>query len=286
MIPLYNWRGCLVSEDMVDPLNELAASVKPLVKPIPGYGSYRTNAASGGTDSGSGHVDIYGGTGWTDEDRELFVVNGRKIGFETFFRPKRWYSEIRGRWLEENWALHFHLILKDSADLSDDAKRQLSQWYGGSNGLAGILKDGKWIYDPDPHPRTHLRQTWRQYLELKEEDMDWNDVLTYSKGTSLYAQFPNGFTARGLLGYAALNMFKSDRNFAELKAQNVALTAAVKALANSESVDLDAITAAAREGAKIDVELLAAALATQLDQVNEADIDSALRKIFLDAGTA
>lgn len=281
------WRGVTVSHDMVEPLEDLATTVPPKVTPIPGYGSYVDNDASGNTDNGGGHVDIYCGDayGWNETLRKLFVANGRERGLMIFPRYKKWYSPVRKIWLTANWATHFHVIKKDTPDLSSGAKVQLSQWYDGSNGLAGFVWNGRVQFDPDEWDRTFLRQTWSQYLTLKEEEVDWNDVLTYTKGTSLHTQFPNGFTARGLLGYAALSMFKSEQHFKALTAQNAALTAAVKALANDESIDLAAIEAAAREGAKVDVELLAAALATQLDQVNEADIDAALRKVFADAGT-
>lgn len=168
-VPVVSWRGTSVSADMVPALDDLAGSVAPLVVPIPGYGSYRDNPASGGTDTGSGHLDIYAATaGWTDADRAAFVAGGRQRGFEVFERLPRWWSPVRGIWLTASWAHHFHLILKDSADLSAGARTQLAQWYAGSNGLAGFTWGGVWRYDPDPSPRTFLRQTWTQYLTTKE----------------------------------------------------------------------------------------------------------------------
>lgn len=165
------WRGVGVSEDMHDALDELAASVGPLVVPIPGYGSYRDNDASGGTDNGSGHLDAYArdSGGWDGDSRRLFVANARELGFMAFYRAPRWWSPVRQKWLTASWAPHFHLILKDSADLSPGARQQRTQWYAGSNGLAGFYIGQDWRYDPDDGPRKHLKQTWAQYLEKRED---------------------------------------------------------------------------------------------------------------------
>jgi len=186
-LPTAKWRGVLVSKDMIPALDSLAASVGPRLTPIPGYGSYRDNDASGGTDNGSGHLDCYAGDGWTSAQRDQLVRNARQRGFMAFYRPKTWWSPIRKRWISATWGRHFHLILKDSADLSIGAKNQLTQWYQGSNGLAGFSAYGEWMYDPDPHDRTYLYQTWTEYVrktgtELSNDTTtkDWFDMATES----------------------------------------------------------------------------------------------------------
>lgn len=183
------WRGNRVSPDMVDPLNELAAAVGPRVTPIPGYGSYADNAASSDIDEGGGHIDIYAGDayGWTEAERLKFVLKAREVGFECFCRYKRWWSPVRQQWQTATWATHFHLLKKDTADMSSAAKGQLYWWYQGTNGMAGFWWNGERRHDPDPYSRVHLKQTWTQYLIKKaadagisvitpEDDMPLNDT--------------------------------------------------------------------------------------------------------------
>lgn len=255
-IALVDWRGCLVSKDMVGPLNALAASVSPYVKPIRGFGSYRDNAASGGTDGGSGHVDIYANTtGWTDAERSKFVANGRRMGFEIFERKQKWYSPIRRIWLSEDWAWHFHLLLKDSADMSDGARKQLNQWYAGSNGLAGFWWNGVYRYDPDEGPRQYLRQTWTQYkasiatnpTTAEENDMQLDDVVKLRTGGSV-AYSSDTTSVEGILtstNYYLLEMKQESkaRDLAQ-NAQITALSAAVQALSQNVGLDPAAVQSA------------------------------------------
>ena len=71
----------------------------------------------------------------------------------------------------------------------------------------------------------------------------------------------------------------------QTRADMVALTAAMKALADGTPVDLEAVKAAAREGAHVDPAELAAALAPLLANASEDEIADALRTVFADAAT-
>jgi len=142
---------------MLDPLNELVrlTGSKFKVSPIPGFGSYSGNAASGGTDTGGGHIDLYL-TGYSSKTKKQAETYARMIGFYADVREKRWYSDWYGRWISQSWANHMHMILKDCPHLSSGARRQLEEWQErGENGLVGKDKD-----DGD---RTYVWQTWAQY---------------------------------------------------------------------------------------------------------------------------
>jgi hypothetical protein len=141
---------------MKAPLDELAriSGNDILVKPIPGYGSYRKNAASAGTDSGGGHVDLYL-TKLNAEQKLRLERLARQVGFYADIREPKWWSPTRRTWLKQSWASHLHMILKECPHLSPQAKAQLKEWYAGENGLVGN--------DPDDGDRTFLRQTWKQY---------------------------------------------------------------------------------------------------------------------------
>lgn len=268
-LPIVSWRGTDVSRDMVAPLDDLAASVTPLVTPIAGFGSYRDNAASGGTDNGSGHLDVYAGDGWTDADRKTFVANARERGFYCAFRLPTWWSPIRKKWITATWGRHFHLLLKDSADLSDGGHKQLTEWYAGSNGLAGFWWNGVWTHDPDDGPRTFLRQTWSQYLTklAQEDDMamtpaDRQAFINDIRDAVLNAPVPNHDPnpndnvtppTAAFRSYSVMANWRAAQlqgGVAQLAGQVAGLSKAVAQLAAGQDVDLAAITAAAKAGAQ------------------------------------
>ncbi len=151
------WRGVTICSDMKAPLDELAriSGNDILVKPIPGFGSYRANAASAGTDSGGGHVDL--ALGALNGEQKLRLERlARQVGFYADIREPKWWSPTRRTWLSKNWASHLHMILKECPHLSPQARAQVKEWYAGENGLVGN--------DPDDGDRTFLRQTWAQYV--------------------------------------------------------------------------------------------------------------------------
>lgn len=225
------WRGTTVSTDMVDPLNELArlSGSDIYVSPIKGYGSYVTNKASAGIDTGGGHLDI-NLVGLNSEQKLRLERIARMIGFYADIREPTWWSPIRKIWLKGSWQSHLHMVKKDTPDRSIPARAQLAEWYAGSNGLAGFDWNGKYMHDPDDGPRQYLNQTWTQYkqkvnaMTLGIEDAkailradivpsptdtpekrDYWQADTYLKNTYLQARSANQNTALILTAVAKLN---------------------------------------------------------------------------------
>lgn len=166
------WRETIVSEDMVDPLNELArlSGDDIYVKPIKGYGSYADNSTSADIDEGGGHVDL-NLVGLNDEQKKRLERIARELGFYADIREPKWWSVIRQKWLYGKWQSHLHMVKKDTPDRSIAARAQLAQWYAGSNGLAGFIWNGEKRYDPDDGPREFLNQTWSEYKKKEQAEM-------------------------------------------------------------------------------------------------------------------
>lgn len=126
------WRG--VTADPESALCWEAAAKDPalhdiLVRPISGFGSYRTNTASGGTDNGGGHVDI-NCVGLTVEQCRRLETTYRRYGNAAYWRPERRPDGTR-----YGWQNHLHVIRMDCADLSSGARTQVNDYLLGWNGL-------------------------------------------------------------------------------------------------------------------------------------------------------
>jgi hypothetical protein len=146
------FRGITVDPGTADALTELARIVGSdiYLKPIPGFGSYRTNAASGGTDTGGGHADI-NAEGLTDEQARRIETRARQVGFVAWFRPRT--SPYSGR--SYGWQRHVHLIRRDCTDLSTAARAQVKAYDAGWDGLATPHKD--------TGSRAFVGATWASY---------------------------------------------------------------------------------------------------------------------------
>lgn len=263
------WRETIVSEDMVDPLNELArlSGDDIYVKPIKGYGSYTTNKASAGIDTGGGHVDI-DLVGLTDEQKLRLERIARMVGFYADIREPKWYSPIRKIWLTAKWQSHLHMIKKDTRDLSDPARKQLNLWYAGFNGLAGFDWNGVYTYDADDGPRQYLRQTWTQYKELiaMGETLTTTTEVPVSGSIARLMGLADGkkWSVVGMIKYANAAfwllsreikpmLLSQNKAIAELRGMVAGQTTLINQLATGSDVDVDAIikatTDAARQGA-------------------------------------
>lgn len=150
--------------DMRDPLAEAQRLIDadPLTRgvkltPIPGFGSYSRNAASGSIDTGSGHVD-FNAEKMTDAQARRCVTYLRRVGFLAYFRPRSWYSWWKKAIRKPGWQRHLHCVLVGSADLSTAAVRQIAEWKAGGDGLVGPEKDAD--------DRTVVGRTWAAYKAL------------------------------------------------------------------------------------------------------------------------
>ncbi|GAB3081110.1 hypothetical protein GCM10027053_52110 [Intrasporangium mesophilum] len=158
----YTVNGTNLSVDMKAPLAEAQRLITAdtltkaiVLTPIRGYGSYSTNASSGSTDTGSGHVD-FDAEGMTDAQAQRCVTYLRRVGFLAYFRPRSWWSSWLKRMRTPGWQRHIHCLLDDSADLSTAAKAQVAEWKAGGDGLVGP--------ELDNGDRTIVGRTWTQYL--------------------------------------------------------------------------------------------------------------------------
>lgn len=150
------FRGASVDPGTYDALVELAAITGSIyIDPIDGYGSYRSNKASGGTDTGGGHCDI-NAEGMTDAEARRVETLARSIGFVAWFRPR--YSPYTGK--AYGWQRHIHLIRRDCADLSAAAKAQVKDYDDGWDGLA--------VRHKDTGSRAYVGMTWAKYLAAKD----------------------------------------------------------------------------------------------------------------------
>lgn len=150
------FRGVTVDPGTGDALAELAriSGDDIYVAPIPGFGSYRTNAASGGTDTGGGHCDL-NAERLTDTQARRLETAARSLGFVAYFRPR--ISPYSGN--SYGWQRHVHLIRRDCTDLSWAAREQVKQYDAGWDGLA--------VPHKDTGSRAYVGMTWAKYLAAK-----------------------------------------------------------------------------------------------------------------------
>lgn len=260
------WRGTTVSQDMYEPLNELArlAGDDIYVRPIAGFGSYSGNSNSADIDNGGGHVDI-NLVGYTDTQKKRLEALARMIGFYADIREPKWYSPIRRKWLSMTWQSHLHMLKKDTTDLSDAARKQLNLWYAGFNGLAGFSWGGVWTYDADDGPRQYLRQTWTQYKERTMGEVlstDTTTTLSGSVATAMAKKDGTRWNVVGLIKYAAAGFFdvhnrvipmqlSQNKAIAELRGMIAGQTQLINQLAGGSDIDLATITKAVTDAARI-----------------------------------
>lgn len=104
-------------------------------------GSYNGGgvSASAGTHDGGGAIDL-SVRGLGDLKRKKWIVKqGRLAGFAAWYRPT----------IPNLWTEHIHAIAIGDKELSDGARRQVSAYYAGRNGLANNAVD--------PDPRVKIR---------------------------------------------------------------------------------------------------------------------------------
>lgn len=141
------WRGKKFDPQTREMLIEVDKLVGPDVQIKPTQGSYSSGvAASGGTHSGGGAVDLsVAALSPTQIDIVVFLL--RRVGFAAWHRSPS----------EGPWGAHIHAIDKTAADLSPQARSQVVAYGNGKNGLA----NGR----ADKHKalRAPVSATWQSY---------------------------------------------------------------------------------------------------------------------------
>lgn len=160
----YTENSTTLSIDMRDPIAEARrlGALDPLLrgtelKVLRGYGSYKGNKASGGTDTGSGHAD-FNAEGMTDAQAQRWVLYLRRVGIMAYFRPRSWYSWWKKAIRKPGWQRHIHCGLYKSADASQAMRDQWAEWLAGGDGLVGPERDNG--------DRTVIGRTFAQYVSL------------------------------------------------------------------------------------------------------------------------
>lgn len=160
------FRGARFDPDSRDSLREVERLVGHRLRFA--QGSWSGAAASAGTHAKAGAVDVatkY--QGFSRADKLAIVAAMRRVGWAAWLRP-----ETPGVWGE-----HIHGV-RIGADLSDAARKQVTAYEHGYDGLAG--EGGK---RPDPQANLGIRPTtWAKYLESKRAK---SGTVTVKVGTEL-----------------------------------------------------------------------------------------------------
>lgn len=241
-----NFRGANVDPTTADALTELAAiSGSIYVEPIPGYGSYRNNVASGGTDTGGGHCDL-NLEGRSDTDARRLETLARSLGFVAYFRPR--INPYTGK--AYGWQRHLHLIRRDCTDLSAAARAQVVDYDKGLDGLAVPRKD--------TGSRAYVGATWAKYVAAKkaaqEEDplagITLQQIIDGVWNVAWKAGDGNTYTAASWLRAANEKAGRGESYGKQALARVAALEATVQALTKNPNATPAQIQAAAKAGAE------------------------------------
>lgn len=152
------WRGVWLDPRTRDMMEELAALTGDIYI-NPTQGSWSGAAASAGTHTGCGAVDLMHSS-WSVRDYDIVVREARRVGFAAWHRTPA----------QANWPRHNHLIAvqkggkNDRGCLAQGAHNQVVDYYNGINGLAGRGRDDG--------PREFVGVTWEKY---QEDDMALTD---------------------------------------------------------------------------------------------------------------
>jgi len=172
------WRGVSLDDRTAAMMDEVVR-LCPNFHIDPSQGSWSGAAASAGTHSGCGAIDITNlNAGQCDE----LVAAMRRVGFAAWHRTPE----------QSDWVRHVHGIAvqpggkHDRGCLHSSAHDQVVDYYEGRNGLAsGARDDG---------PRDHVGTTWESY---EEDDMPtpaevaaavWAQPMNASDGQTYPAQ--------------------------------------------------------------------------------------------------
>ena len=242
-----NFRGVSVDPKTGDALTELAAiSGSIYVEPIPGFGSYRSNSASGGTDTGGGHCDL-NMEGRSDADARRLETLARSLGFVAYFRPR--VSPYSGN--SYGWQRHLHLIRRDCVDLSSKAKWQVGEYDAGRDGLA--------VPHKDTGSRAYVGMTWAKYVAAKKAAQEEDPLagITVQQIVEAVWTYPiknrvsgASWLARSYVEGGAIAAADAKAIATKALARVAALEAVVKTIQATPNVTAEQISAAAKAGAE------------------------------------
>ena len=244
-----NFRGVSVDPKTGDALTELAAiSGSIYVEPIPGFGSYRSNSASGGTDTGGGHCDL-NMEGRSDADARRLETLARSLGFVAYFRPR--VSPYSGN--SYGWQRHLHLIRRDCADLSTKAKWQVGEYDAGRDGLA--------VPHKDTGSRAYVGMTWAKYVAAKKAAQEEDPLagITVDQIVQALLNAPikhpdpkrkDSYSLQSWVTAARIEAGNANARAAQLVARVGALEATVRTIQKNPNVTADQISEAAKAGAE------------------------------------
>lgn len=151
------WRNIDVDPDTAAMLAAIAKDVGNdiFLEGIPGFGSYRTNAASGGTDTGGGHADL-NLVGYSPEQCRRAETMARSKGATAYWRPA-----LRPDGTRYGWQDHLHILRTDCGDLSQAARNQVQDYLNGYDGLYyGYDAQGRAKKMPDSGVRSFTGRRW------------------------------------------------------------------------------------------------------------------------------
>lgn len=150
------WRGVTLDDRTRDMMEEVARNTGDIYV-NPTQGSWSHAAASAGTHSGAGAIDLMHPS-WSVKDYDTVVREMRRVGFAAWHRTPQ----------QANWPRHVHGIAIGAKGLADGAVAQVAAYKAGRNGLASG--------GPDDGPRQFVGVTWETYQEaeddVKQEDID------------------------------------------------------------------------------------------------------------------
>jgi hypothetical protein len=139
--PTTTWRGRTVCAHSVPKYDAWAKAVGQPVRLAAINGSYSNLAASAGTHSGGGALDIEM-DGYSSALQKMTEAKGREVGLLVWLRP----------WPGNH---HCHALDPDCPDLAKEARDQFESFRKGRDGLAA--------QGPDTGPRTHAAAILRAY---------------------------------------------------------------------------------------------------------------------------
>jgi hypothetical protein len=142
------WRGVTLDRRTADMMGEVERLMGCTLRPS--QGSWSGAAASAGTHSGGGAVDLVDNT-WAAGNYDRVVQYARQVGFAAWHRTPQ----------QSDWVRHAHLIAVqpggkgDRGVLSGAAHDQVVDYFEGRNGLASNARDDG--------PRDWVGTTWETY---------------------------------------------------------------------------------------------------------------------------